>query len=153
MPLHIKMLLAFVLGTAVGIVAQMAGGGDAAWVAAATKWVATPLSELFLRLIFMLVLPLLFSALVIGITEMGDVRALGRIGWRTLAYTVVLSAIAVIIGLVLVNWIQPGVGMDPAEVQALLSTNAEAAKVDVTASQSTPQGIAMLLDIVPKNVV
>jgi Na+/H+-dicarboxylate symporter len=153
MPLHLKMLLAFALGTVVGIVAQVAGGGDVPWVAAATKWVATPLSELFLRLIFMLVLPLLFSALVIGITEMGDVRALGRIGWRTLAYTVVLSAIAVLIGLVLVNWIQPGVGMDPAEVQALLSTNAEAAKVHVAASQSTPQGIAMLLEIVPKNVV
>ena len=51
----------------------------------------------------MLVIPLLFSALVVGIGEMGDVRALGRIGWRTLAYTTVLSAIAVLIGLVLVN--------------------------------------------------
>jgi Na+/H+-dicarboxylate symporter len=101
----------------------------------------------------MLVLPLLFSALVIGITEMGDVRALGRIGWRTLAYTVVLSAIAVLIGLVLVNWIQPGVGLDPAEVNKLVSANAEAAQVHVAAAQSQPQGMAFVLDIVPKNVI
>jgi Na+/H+-dicarboxylate symporter len=153
MPLHVKMLLAFVLGTAAGVVALLAGGGDAPWVEFATKWIATPFSDLFLKLIFMLVLPLLFSALVIGITEMGDVRALGRIGWRTLAYTVVLSAIAVMIGLALVNWIQPGIGIDPAEVQALMSSNVDAAKAHVEASRTQPQGIAMLLDIVPNNVV
>ena len=153
MPLHLKMLLAFALGTIAGIVAQLAGGGDVEWVAAATKWVATPLSDLFLKLIFMLVLPLLFSALVVGITEMGDVRALGRIGWRTLAYTVVLSAIAVLIGLVLVNWIQPGVGMDRAEMEALVTSNAAAAQTHVESARTQPQGLAMILDIVPNNVV
>jgi DAACS family dicarboxylate/amino acid:cation (Na+ or H+) symporter len=152
-PLHLKMLLAFVAGTVVGVVAQLAGGPDAHWVDVATTWIAQPLGKLFLNLIFMLVLPLLFSALVVGITEMGDVRALGRIGWRTLAYTVVLSAIAVLIGLLLVNWVQPGVGLDPAQVQQLLSSNAEAAKAHVAASQSQPQGMAMILGIVPDNVV
>ena len=45
-----------------------------------------------------LIVPLLFSALVCGIAEMGDIRALGRIGWKTLAYTVLLSAVAVLLG-------------------------------------------------------
>jgi DAACS family dicarboxylate/amino acid:cation (Na+ or H+) symporter len=84
---------------------------------------------------------------------MGDVRALGRIGVRTLVYTVVLSAIAVFIGLVLVNWIRPGDGIDPAQVQQLMSTNAEAAKAHVEAAQSQPQGLAMILAIIPENVV
>jgi DAACS family dicarboxylate/amino acid:cation (Na+ or H+) symporter len=154
MPLHLKMLLAFALGTAAGLVAQFAGdGGDAAWVQAITTWIAQPIGKLFLNLIFMLVLPLLFSALVIGISEMGDVRALGRIGWRTLAYTVVLSAIAVAIGLALVNWIQPGAGVDPVQARELLAANAQAAQAHVAAAQTQPQGMAMLLGIVPDNVV
>jgi DAACS family dicarboxylate/amino acid:cation (Na+ or H+) symporter len=119
----------------------------------ATTWIAQPLGKLFLNLIFMLVLPLLFSALVVGITEMGDVRALGRIGWRTLAYTVLLSAIAVLLGLVLVNWVQPGAGVDPVQARELLSANAEAAQGHIAASQTQPQGMAMLLGIVPENVV
>jgi DAACS family dicarboxylate/amino acid:cation (Na+ or H+) symporter len=154
MPLHVKMLLAFVLGTAAGVVALLLGdGGDAKWVNFITTWIAQPIGKLFLNLIFMLVLPLLFSALVIGITEMGDVRALGRIGWRTLAYTVVLSAIAVAIGLLLVNWIQPGAGIDPVQARELLAANAQAAQTHVAAAQSQPQGMAMVLGIVPENVV
>jgi Na+/H+-dicarboxylate symporter len=154
MPLHLKMLIAFAVGTAAGVAAQLFGaGGDAPWVEAVTTWVAQPLGKLFLNLIFMLVLPLLFSALVIGISEMGDVRALGRIGWRTLAYTVVLSAIAVFIGLVLVNWIEPGKGVDPVQAQQLLSANAEAASTHVTAAKTQPQGMALILEIVPVNVV
>jgi DAACS family dicarboxylate/amino acid:cation (Na+ or H+) symporter len=154
MPLHVKMLIAFAVGTALGLVGQFAGaGGEAAWVEFATTWIAQPLGKLFLNLIFMLVLPLLFSALVVGITEMGDVRALGRIGWRTLAYTVLLSAIAVLLGLVLVNWVQPGAGVDPVQARELLSANAEAAQGHIAASQTQPQGMAMLLGIVPENVV
>ena len=60
------------------------------WVQAFTTYVTQPFGTLFLRLIFMLVIPLLFSALVVGIAEMGDIRSLGRVGWRTLAYTVVV---------------------------------------------------------------
>jgi DAACS family dicarboxylate/amino acid:cation (Na+ or H+) symporter len=154
MPLHLKMLLAFVAGTIAGLVAQYFGaGGEAPWVEFITTWIAQPLGKLFLGLIFMLVLPLLFSVLVIGISEMGDVRALGRIGWRTLAYTVALSAIAVFIGLVLVNWIEPGKGVDPVQAQQLLSANAEAAQTHVTAAKSQPTGMALVLNIVPANVV
>ena len=98
-----------------------ASGADAPWVQWLTTWITQPAATLFLRLIFMLVIPLLFSALVVGVAEMGDVRALGRIGWKTLAYTVVVSAIAVVIGLVLVNLFQPGAGVDPALAQQLLS--------------------------------
>ena len=93
-----------------------------------TNYVTAPFAKIFLALIFMLIVPLLFSALVVGIAEMGDVRALGRIGWKTLFYTVLLSAVAVLLGLVLVNWLKPGAGVDPALAQQLLADNADRAK-------------------------
>jgi DAACS family dicarboxylate/amino acid:cation (Na+ or H+) symporter len=118
-----------------------------------TKYVTQPFATIFLRLIFMLVIPLLFSALVVGITEMGDVRALGRIGWRTLAYTVGLSAIAVLLGLLLVNWFKPGAGVDPVQAQQMLSEGAERAKAIASDSTAQPTGLEMLVAIVPDNIV
>jgi DAACS family dicarboxylate/amino acid:cation (Na+ or H+) symporter len=170
MPLHWKIAIGFVAGLAIGLgmyaaglgklapagvnAAQCAAGGD-------LPWTCTPLVELlsgtigalFLNLIFMLVVPLLFSALVIGVSEMGDVRAFGRIGWRTLGYTVLMSSIAVLIGLLLVNWMQPGAGVDPALAQQLLSENAARARSIVADSADAPAGIGLLMSIVPSNVV
>src|SRR6188768_3986106 len=107
LPLHWKMAIGFGLGLLLGLIVHATGSGEAGWVTMLTTYVTTPFSKIFLSLIFMLIVPLLFSALVVGIAEMGDIRALGRIGWKTLAYTVVLSSIAVIIGLVLVNVLKP----------------------------------------------
>ena len=103
LPLHWKMAIGFFSGLLLGMFVHYGAGAEAGWVQWLTTYVTQPAGTLFLRLIFMLVIPLLFSALVVGIAEMGDIRALGRVGWRTLAYTVVVSAIAVLIGLLLVN--------------------------------------------------
>ncbi|MEX2015823.1 MAG: cation:dicarboxylase symporter family transporter, partial [Candidatus Hydrogenedentales bacterium] len=91
MPLHWKMAIGFICGLFLGLIAYTTSGADADWVQWLTTYVTGPVGTLFLRLIFMLVLPLLFSALVVGIAEMGDVRALGRVGWKTLLFTVVIS--------------------------------------------------------------
>ena len=152
LPLHWKMAIGFALGLLLGLVVH-ATGGDAEWVKLATNYVTTPFSKIFLNLIFMLIVPLLFSALVVGIAEMGDIRALGRIGWKTLAYTVILSSIAVVIGLVLVNLLKPGAGVDPALAQSLLTENAERAREIVASVHTQPRGIDMLLSIVPDNVL
>ena len=153
MPLHWKMAIGFVAGLLLGLGVYYGVGTDAAWVQALTKYVTQPFATIFLRLIFMLVIPLLFSALVVGITEMGDVRALGRIGWRTLAYTVALSAIAVLLGLLLVNWIKPGAGVDPVQAQQMLSEGADRAKAIASDSTAQPTGLEMLVAIVPDNIV
>ncbi|MDI9237490.1 dicarboxylate/amino acid:cation symporter [Lysobacter sp. LF1] len=153
MPLHWKMAIGFMAGLVLGLVVHYGAGADAGWVKTFTTYVTQPLGTLFLRLIFMLVIPLLFSALVMGVAEMGDVRALGRIGWRTLAYTVVVSGIAVVLGLVLVNWLQPGAGVDPARAQQLLTEGSERASAIVSSTRSQPRGLDMLLTIVPDNVV
>ena len=153
LPLHWKMLIGFLVGLVVGLAVHYTVGADAGWVKALTTYVTQPAATIFLRLIFMLVIPLLFSALVIGVSEMGDVRAFGRVGWRTLAYTVGMSALAVVLGLVLVNLFQPGAGVDAAQAQQLLSQNAERAQSIVSDAGAQPKGLDMLLSIVPDNIV
>ena len=153
MPMHWKIGIGFAVGLVLGLVVYQAGLGDAPWVKGFIEYVTQPFSSIFLRLIFMLILPLLFSALVVGIGEMGDIRALGRIGWRTLAYTTVLSAAAVLIGLVMVNAFKPGAGVDPADAMRLMNEGSERAQAIVSDSQAQATGIQMLVDIVPRNVV
>ena len=151
MPLHTKMLIGFVLGIAGGIAAKYTLGGSEL-LAAFIEYVTQPIGQIFLRLLFMLVIPLLFSALVLGVAELGDIRSLGRVGWKTLAYTIVVSAIAVAIGLVLVNLLQPGAGIGPEARQALLAGSAERAS-GVLGAAVPASGMQMLVQIVPDNVV
>lgn len=153
MPLHWKIGIGFAAGLLLGLVVHYAIGTDAPWVQSLTKYVTQPFGTLFLSLIFMLIVPLLFSALVVGVSEMGDIRALGRIGWRTLAYTILLSGIAVLLGLVMVNVFKPGAGVDPVQAQQMLSEGAERAQAIVKDSATQPSGMQMLLGIVPQNVI
>ncbi len=153
LPLHWKMAIGFSLGLALGLVVNATVGADADWVRWLTGYVFQPAGTLFLRLIFMLVLPLLFSALVVGVAEMGDVRTLGRIGWRTLAYTVIVSGIAVLIGLVLVNVLKPGAGVDPVAAQQLLAQGSERAQAVIGGDAQQLGAADMLLSLVPENVV
>ena len=153
MPLHWKIAIGFFAGLLLGMFVHYGIPTDAVWVNTLTKYVTQPFATLFLTLIFMLIVPLLFSALVVGVSEMGDIRSLGRIGWRTLACTIVLSGIAVLLGLVLVNAFRPGAGVDPALAQHLLSEGAERTQAIVKDSAEQPRGIDMLLSIVPDNVV
>ena len=153
LPLHWKMAIGFAAGLLLGLSAHYISGADASWVQWLTTWVTQPAATLFLRLIFMLVIPLLFSALVVGVAEMGDVRALGRIGWRTLGYTVVVSGIAVLLGLVLVNVFRPGDGVDPAQAQQLLQQGSARAHAIVSNTTVQPKGLDMIMSIVPDNVV
>ncbi|MGJ4804371.1 dicarboxylate/amino acid:cation symporter [Luteimonas sp. SDU82] len=153
MPLHWKIAIGFVVGLVLGMFVHYGIGADVGWVQALTRYVTTPFSQLFLSLIFMLIVPLLFSALVVGVSEMGDIGSLGRIGWRTLAWTVALSGIAVLLGLVMVNLFRPGAGVDPALAQQLLTEGAERAQAIVRDSAEQPKGMEMLLSIVPQNVI
>ena len=152
MPFHWKIGIGFGIGLLFGLIVHMASPG-ADWVRLLTTYLTNPVSGLFLNLIFMLIVPLIFSALVMGVAEMGDIRSLGRIGWKSLGFTVLLSGLAVLIGLVLVNLIKPGAGMDPATAAQLLADNAERSKEIVAGIGSQPQGLDMLLSIVPSNVL
>jgi len=151
-PLHMQLLLGFVVGTGLGLAVNLGIGSDTLWVQWVTDNVTGPIGQIFLRLLFMLVLPLLFAALVVGVAEMGDLSSLGRVGWRTLGLTVVLSTIAVVIGLVAVNVFQPGAGV-PQELAARLMAESAEGAMDIVAR--APEGVSIgdfFLNLIPSNV-
>ena len=151
-PLHTQMALGFAVGLAAGLIVHMTASG-AGWVEPFITYVTQPIGQIFLRLLFMLVLPLLFSALVMGVAEMGDITSLGRVGWKTLAYTVVMSGIAVCIALAAVNLLRPGEGVDSAFARTLLANAGEGARAIISTSREAPSGVAGLVNIVPSNVI
>jgi Na+/H+-dicarboxylate symporter len=146
------MLGGFTLGLVLGLIVY-ATARDASWVEWIVTYVTVPIGQLFLRLLFMLVLPLLFSALVVGIAEMGEVRALKKVGLITLVYTVAVSAIAVAISLAVVNILQPGGGVDPATAQAMIGDAKAGAAGIIQKSGEAKTGIDAVIGIVPSNLI
>jgi len=155
------MAIGFAVGAAAGLAAhawalQAADGADAAGslaaavVDGAVRWVARPAGAIFLNLLMMLVVPLIFSALVLGIVGLGDLRALGRVGLKTLAYTVVVSAIAVLLGVFLVNALRPGDGVPP-DVRARLLAGMEERAGSVAGGVVPKAGLDLVVGIVPRN--
>ena len=151
-PLHWLMLIGFVIGLGGGLYVNQYIGPETYWVQWLTSNVTGPAGQIFLRLLFMLVIPLLFSALVVGVAEMGDLKSLGRAGIKTLLLTIVVSGIAVLIGLGMVNYFRPGDGVDPALAQLLLAQGADGAAAIV---ERAPEGVqfgTFFLELIPSNV-
>jgi Na+/H+-dicarboxylate symporter len=149
-----RVLIGFVGGSVAGAAAfwWTQHGGEAGVVTVIVDSIAQPAGQLFLKFLKMLVLPLMFSALVVGVTEIGDIASLGRIGWRMLFYTALLTSIAIAVGLLVINLIQPGVGFDPAIRDSLLAANTQAAH-EITATKPTLSGVQIIMGIVPDNPI
>jgi dicarboxylate/amino acid:cation (Na+ or H+) symporter, DAACS family len=148
--LSLRMLAGLLIGAALGS-ASRGLFGDAPALARFVAMVTEPIGQIFLRLLFMLVIPLVVSGLAVGVAGLGDVRRLGRIGLTTLAITFVLSSIAVLLGVALVNVFQPGAGLAPAARERLL---AQATALPATGGVVTrADGVAFLVHLVPANVV
>src|SRR5215207_6478781 len=107
-----------------------------------------PLGDGFIKLIKMLIAPIIFCTVVHGIASMEDMKKVGRVGVKALIYFEVMTTIALIIGLIIVNLWQPGVGMnvDP----STLDTKAVAAFTAKAGEQST---LDFILHIIPATVV
>jgi DAACS family dicarboxylate/amino acid:cation (Na+ or H+) symporter len=149
--LQMQMLIGFVVGLTLGLIVHVTQP-DAPWVDAVTTYVTGPIGQIFLRLLFMLVIPLLFSALVVGIAEMGDIRSLKRVGIKTLVFTIGISSVAVVLALSVVNIFKPGAGVDPALAQTLLADAREGAGAIISKTAETPSGVQAVLNIIPNNV-
>ncbi len=149
LPLHWKMAIGFAAGLLLGLLVYTLelNGADLF-----IRYVTDPVGQLFLRLLFMLVIPLIFSALVLGVVEIGDPESLGRIGFKTLLYILVVTAIAVTIGLVMVNVFEPGAGMSR-DVGAALMARESAASAAILTHRESMSGMEILLNIVPRNPV
>lgn len=147
-----QIFFGFLFGLVLGLIVY-AVAPDAGWVNAITTYVTGPIGQIFLRLLFMLVIPLLVSALVVGVAEMGEVSALKKVGLRTLLYTVVVSTIAVIISLAVVNFFQPGAGVDPEAARALVAGGSEQASSIIEKSREAKTGMDAVVAIVPSNFI
>lgn len=144
-----RMLIGLALGLLLGVGAHLLWGGSAG-LERFVKLVTEPGGKIFLRLLFMLVIPLILSALALGVAGLGDLRSLGRIGLKTFAYTVVVSLIAVLIGVATINLVRPGDGL-PQVLRERLSAQASAAPPPAPASGAT--GVDFLVGLVPNNAV
>ncbi|MEK1904616.1 MAG: cation:dicarboxylase symporter family transporter, partial [Pseudomonas sp.] len=107
-----------------------------------------PLGDGFVKLIKMAIAPIIFCTVVSGIAGMQDMKAVGKTGGYALLYFEIVSTVALLIGLIVVNIVQPGVGMhvDP----TTLDTKGIAAYAAAGESQST---IAFLLNVIPSTIV
>lgn len=148
MPLHTRILLALLLGAIAGLGVHSLAG-DAEWTIWLADNVAAPVGEIFLRLLLMTVVPLVFASIVLGVTGLGDVRNLGRVGGKTLVYFLASSAVAAVLGIVLVNVVDPGSSLDPAVRAALLDDFRDQASSMQAGSPGF--GVDMLVNIVPRN--
>ena len=147
--LSLRMGIGLAAGVVLGVAAHVTLG-DSPALDGFVRHVTEPAGRIFLRLLFMLVIPLILSALALGVSGIGDLSRLGRIGLKTLAYTVVVSTIAVLIGVGLVNLVRPGEGLSP-ELKARIGRQATAAPTAAPAAGAT--GTDFLVNLVPGNVV
>jgi DAACS family dicarboxylate/amino acid:cation (Na+ or H+) symporter len=141
------MLAGLGVGLALGAAAHLLFPG-AAWLDVLIRNVTEPAGQIFLRLLFVLVIPLVLSALALAVSELGDLRALGRIGLLTLVYTVVVSSIAVAIGVGLVNWLEPGAGLPPE-----LAERVRGSAPPPAASAAARGGVEFIVNLVPQNAI
>jgi len=165
MALHTRILIGLVVGVVAGVLTYVlfsvpdATGGNLPHPR--VEWlvfnVTEPIGQLFLRLLLMIVVPLVFSSLVVGVAGIGDVRKLGRVGLKAFAYTFVISAISVIIGLTLANTIQPGRRIDEATARGLeqrYGSDATKRVADATKAGTTDSPLTQVIKtIVPSNPV
>lgn len=153
MSTHKKMLLGFAVGVVAGLVAHFFTEGNGAVLRFVTTYVTGPIGQIFLRALFMLILPLVFSALVMGIVEMKDLRTMGRAGLRLLLYTILFTGTAVVVGMMLVNVLRPGEGFDRDLAESLIAGTSERVADIVESSRQAPSGIGFVVGLVPSNVV
>jgi dicarboxylate/amino acid:cation (Na+ or H+) symporter, DAACS family len=157
-PLHTRILAGLVVGVVAGLIANKLAGGDSPQLKEFIKNFSEPVGQLFLNLLLMIVVPLVFSSLVVGVAGIGDVRKLGRIGAKSFAYCLIISAISVVIGLGLANTIRPGERISP-EIKAKLeekfkgdaAKRVEAQQKDQSAVTDSPL-MQAVKTVVPKNV-
>ncbi|HEU5261237.1 MAG TPA: dicarboxylate/amino acid:cation symporter [Gemmatimonadales bacterium] len=151
MKLHTKIVLGLVAGAACGVAANTFVR-DAAWVRGIVDNVASPIGQIFLRMLLMTVVPLVFASIALGVAGLGDVRKVGRVGGRTLGYFALSTTLSALLGLLLVNVVQPGRGLPAAVREQLMATYRSQAE-GMQAAGTTKFGIDLFVNIVPRNPI
>ncbi len=152
--LHTKILIGLIVGAVAGVAANALFArpdGVHEHLDKFIQYVADPVGKVFLRLVFMIVVPMVFAALALGVFGLGDMRRLGRVGIVTLLFTLGLSTIAVVLALTLVNVIRPGSGLSPEKQEQLRTQYSGAASALVDSAHAAKSVVQTLVDIIPQN--
>lgn len=153
MALHSKILLGLLCGAVLGVSANLGLGPDHPLVAFVDRYLAGPVGQVFLRMLQMVVMPLVFASIALGVAGVGDVRRVGRMGVKTLAYFLGTTALATALGLLAVRLVEPGLHVSAATRDRLLADYADKAAAKIDAAHSTEFGIDTLVGIVTRNPI
>jgi DAACS family dicarboxylate/amino acid:cation (Na+ or H+) symporter len=158
---HWKILIALGLGALVGIIANVGvAGHDGAKeiLNVGIDTIAHPIGQIFLRTLFIVVVPLVFASLVSGVAGLGDLSKLGRLGGRTLIMFLATSAFSALLGILLLDFVRPGSGFDPAAREVLMKSYAsQTTEIQSKVGQVVPTGtlaiVNQILDMfIPRNI-
>lgn len=134
-----QILIALILGVTVGTIFH----GNESVIS-----IVSPIGDIFIHLIKMIVLPIVISALVVSIAGVGDIKKLGKLGGKTLLYFEVVTTIAIAVGLLAANLFQPGAGLESSHLE-----KSDISKYEETTKTADEHGIAeTIVHLVPKNV-
>lgn len=137
--LHTKILLGMLLGAIAGIVY----GAEVSEL--------KPIGTAFIKMIQMIVVPLVLASLIVGTASLGDISKMKRIGTKTLLYYLASTAVAITVGLVLANVVQPGAGISEEVQNKLLESYSSAAGEKMSVADSRPSTVDTFLDMIPSN--
>lgn len=150
-PLHTKILIGLLGGAIVGLIVNVTIGPEHSFVTASNKYVAGPIGQIFLRLLFMVVMPLVFSSIALGVAGLGDLRKVGRVGGKALGFFLLSTVLSATLGILLVLAVRPGSRIDPEVRSRLLQTYAADASSKVEAAAQSNFGVETVVNIVTRN--
>jgi len=144
--LYIQVIIAVVIGIAIGTLAPGVGKS------------LKPLGDGFIKMVKMMIAPIIFCTVVHGIASVGDLRKLGRVGIKSLVYFEIVSTLALIIGLVVVNVLQPGKGITPEGMQYQSDSETNTSEATVSPSNyvekaKTLNEVDFILNIIPTSIL
>jgi DAACS family dicarboxylate/amino acid:cation (Na+ or H+) symporter len=111
MKLHTKILIGLVVGATLGLVAYSVTDTMPRVVDFANRYIAYPVGQVFFRLLYMIVIPLVFASIALGVAGLGDLKVAGRVGAKAIFYFFATTFLAAASGLLLVHLVEPGTGI------------------------------------------
>ena len=154
MKLHTKILLGLTIGLVLGIATNLTVGVNNPTIEWVNRYIAGPVGQVFLRMLFMVVMPLVFASIALGVAGLGDIRKVGRVGGKAIGYFFITTCLAATLGLFVVNLTRPWERVTPETRTALMDRFAGDASTRVEAAATTGKfGPDTFVNIVPRNPV
>jgi DAACS family dicarboxylate/amino acid:cation (Na+ or H+) symporter len=149
---HTKIFLGLAIGAVSGVLSNFFFQ-NSPQIQFIQKYFTDPAGKIFLNFLIMMVIPLVFASLSLGVAQIGDLKKLGRIGLKTIIFFVAVTSLAVTIGLILVNVIKPGNFLSEETKTNLMSSFQNQATEIKATSENIEFGIQTFVNIVPRNPV